>query len=72
MHFWFGGAFRLGPLLLGVHNWASVFGKNKIQDGGAYLALTFRFKEKIRSTGSADNINSGKALKQLKCPPSVQ
>src|SRR6202011_5773740 len=29
--FWVGGAFKAGPLLLGVHNWANVFLKNKIQ-----------------------------------------
>jgi hypothetical protein len=39
---WIGGAFRAGPLLLGVHNWANVFGKNKLHRGGFYLALTFR------------------------------
>ncbi|HLF46701.1 MAG TPA: hypothetical protein VI548_09760 [Chitinophagaceae bacterium] len=71
MHFWLGGAFRFGPLLLGVHNWASVLGKNKIQDGGAYLAFTFRFGEKNRIGGEKGQLNSGKALKQLKCPPSV-
>lgn len=70
MHFWIGGAFRMGPVLLGVHNWANVFGKNKIQDGGAYLAITFRFGEKFRASETIQN--SGKALKQMKCPPSVQ
>ena len=40
--FWIGGAFRAGPLLLGVHNWANLFGKNKLHRGGFYLALTFR------------------------------
>jgi hypothetical protein len=39
---WVGGAVKLGPLLLGVHNWANVFGKNKMQNGGAYLALVVR------------------------------
>jgi hypothetical protein len=37
--FWIGGAFKAGPLLLGVHNWANVFAKNKMHNGGAYLAL---------------------------------
>jgi hypothetical protein len=36
---WVGGAVKLGPLLLGLHNWATVFSKNKMQNGGAYLAL---------------------------------
>ncbi len=70
MHFWIGGAFRMGPVLLGVHNWANVFGKNKIQDGGAYIAITFRIGEKFRASETIQN--SGKALKQMKCPPSVQ
>lgn len=72
MHFWLGTAFRMGPLLLGVHNWASVVGKNKIQDGGAYIALTFRVGEKFRVTDEGGQIYSGKSLRQLKCPPSVQ
>ena len=39
---WVGGAVKLGPLLLGVHNWANVFSKNKMQNGGGYLALVLR------------------------------
>ena len=41
-NFWVGGAFKAGPLLFGVHNWANVFSKDKIQSGGAYLALVIR------------------------------
>lgn len=40
--FWVGGAIKAGPLLLGVHNWATVFSKNKMQNGGAYIALVIR------------------------------
>ncbi len=40
--FWVGGAVKAGPLLLGVHNWANVFLKNKIQNGGFYMALVIR------------------------------
>ncbi|MEJ7767626.1 MAG: hypothetical protein WKF89_07425 [Chitinophagaceae bacterium] len=47
--FWIGGAFKAGPLLLGVHNWANVFAKNKFQNGGAYLALIFRPGQYTRS-----------------------
>ncbi len=36
---WVGGAFKAGPLLLGVHNWANVFSKKDLQNGGFYLAL---------------------------------
>ena len=40
--FWVGGAAKAGPLLLGVHNWANVFLKDKIQNGGFYMALIIR------------------------------
>jgi len=39
---WIGGAFKAGPLLFGIHNWANVFSKNNIQNGGFYLALVIR------------------------------
>jgi hypothetical protein len=57
-NFWVGGAFKAGPLILGIHNWASVFSKNKIQNGGGYLALIIR---------SPKNINTSKD-KRLDCP----
>ena len=41
-NFWVGGAFKAGPLLFGVHNWANIFSKEKIQSGGAYVALVIR------------------------------
>lgn len=44
---WLGGAFKLGPLLLGLHNWANLFSKNKMQNGGGYLALVIRPGRKI-------------------------
>ena len=39
---WVGGAFKAGPLLLGVHNWANLFSKTKTQNGGFYLAMVIR------------------------------
>jgi hypothetical protein len=39
---WVGGAAKLGPLLFGVHNWATVFTKTHSQNGGFYLALVIR------------------------------
>jgi len=39
---WVGGAAKLGPLLFGVHNWATVFSKTKVQNGGFYLSLVIR------------------------------
>jgi hypothetical protein len=39
---WLGGAFKAGPLLLGLHNWANLFSKNKLQNGGFYLAIVIK------------------------------
>lgn len=39
---WVGGAVKAGPVLLGVHNWATVFSKTKVQNGGFYLAMIIR------------------------------
>jgi hypothetical protein len=39
---WVGGAFKAGPLLLGIDNWANLFSGNKMQNGGFYLALVIR------------------------------
>jgi hypothetical protein len=39
---WLGGAFKAGPVLLGLHNWANLFSKNKLQNGGFYLAMVIR------------------------------
>ncbi len=36
---WVGGAFKAGPLLFGVHNWANIVTKTHLQNGGIYLAL---------------------------------
>jgi hypothetical protein len=53
---WLGGAFKAGPLLLGLHNWANLFSKHKLQNGGFYLAIVikpgkgFSFKEKKEYT----------------------
>ena len=39
---WLGGAFKAGPLLMGLHNWANLFSKNKLQNGGFYLAIVIK------------------------------
>jgi uncharacterized protein DUF5723 len=57
-NFWVGGAFKAGPLLFGVHNWANVFSKTKIQNGGGYLALVIR----------PGKIIGEKRDKRLNCP----
>ena len=59
--FWVGGAFKAGPLLLGIHNWANIFSKSAVQNGGGYIALIFR-----ASKGS-----NGKTDKRLNCPKPV-
>jgi hypothetical protein len=58
-NFWVGGAFKAGPLLLGIHNWANVFSKTKMQNGGGYLALVIR---------PGKNTGRGKTGKQYECP----
>ena len=37
-----GGAFKAGPLLVGIHNWGNVFSGDKMQNGGGYIALVIR------------------------------
>lgn len=78
MQFWFGGALKAGPLLLGVHNWANLFSKNKSQNGGAYLALTFRPGKNHDEDGGGGNNSrtkskriGGKKVRQYDCPARV-
>ncbi|MDZ4795515.1 MAG: hypothetical protein SGI83_14635 [Bacteroidota bacterium] len=70
--FWIGGAFKAGPLLLGVHNLGNLFSKNKLQNGGGYLALTFRPGKKQQQTDKQQNLQSKKLSrrerKNLDCP----
>ncbi len=54
---WIGGAVRLGPVLLGVHNWSNLFSKKKMQRGGGYLAIILK----------ASDYTSKKADKRLDC-----
>lgn len=44
--FWIGGAFKAGPLLLGIHNLGTIFSKNKMQNGGGYLAIIIHSRKK--------------------------
>ena len=55
---WVGVAGKIGPLLIGLHNWAYILSKDKIQRGGGYIALMFR---------SPSN-NHAKSDKSLDCP----
>jgi hypothetical protein len=46
---WIGAALRLGPLLFGMNNMGNIFTKRSIQNGGFYLAFTFRpFNDKMK------------------------
>ena len=66
---WVGGAIKAGPLLLGTHNLANLFSKNKSANGGFYLALTFRPGKNHdgESNNSADR-QSGKSKRSIQCP----
>ncbi|MHA4808658.1 hypothetical protein ACX0G9_11160 [Flavitalea flava] len=59
---WVGGAFKAGPLLMGVHNWMNIFAKNKMQNGGFYLAFVLRPKNGFKD----------KEDKRYDCPPGVK
>ena len=59
--FWIGGAFKAGPLLLGIHNWGNVFSKTKILNGGGYIALVFRSPKGTQK----------KTDKRLDCPAAI-
>lgn len=54
-----GGAVKAGPLLLGIHNWATLFAKNRMQNGGGYLALVIR----------AGRDSEDKRDRKYDCPP---
>jgi hypothetical protein len=58
--FWLGAAGKAGPLLIGFHNLGNVFGKNKMANGGGFVALTIRPGERV---------TRGKKQKMLDCPP---
>lgn len=64
---WVGGAFRAGPLLLGVHNLANIVSKNKIQNGGMYLAFTIRPGKAKHRQDEENSAGKRKQLKKLKC-----
>lgn len=59
---WIGGAVKAGPLLMGVHNWANIFAKNKMQNGGFYLAIVIRPKNGFKD----------KEDKRYSCPPGTK
>ena len=67
--FWIGGAFKAGPLLFGIHNWANIFSKNSMQNGGLYLAVTLRpGSSHDKSSRDDDQKLSRRERKKLDCP----
>lgn len=75
--FWVGGAFKAGPLLVGIHNWANVFAKNKMQNGGAYIAIvirpgrttTNRLDKRLDCPKGGTKFTKNRLGQQLSCPP---
>lgn len=73
---WVGAALKAGPLLLGVHNLASIFAENKIQNGGAYLALNIRpFRKKdgddAEERKEKSSRSKGRKGNRFGCPANV-
>jgi hypothetical protein len=54
---WVGGAVRYGPVLFGLHNFANLFSKKRMQQGIAYLAIILK----------ASDLTEEKADKRLDC-----
>ena len=66
---WVGGAFKAGPVLMGTHNLANLFTKNKMQTGGFYLALTIRpGKSYDRQGNYPKDKQSKRQQRSLDCP----
>jgi len=67
--FWIGGAFRLGPVVMGTHNLRNLFSKNSSQNGGFYLAITVRpGKNYDRAANYPEGTISRKLRRKLSCP----
>ncbi|MES2849282.1 MAG: hypothetical protein V4685_09505 [Bacteroidota bacterium] len=64
---WVGGAFRAGPLLLGIHNLANIFSKNRMQNGGMYVALTIRPGKTNNRQDDENGAQKKKQAKKVKC-----
>ena len=62
--FWIGAAFKAGPILFGLHNLAYLFAKNKIQNGGGYLAIVIRPGRHKETEKNKRN----KGMRQYECP----
>ena len=65
---WVGAAFKAGPFLVGTHNLANIFSKNKMQAGGFYLAFTIRPGKIYERAAHYPEKSSNKKTKNLDCP----
>jgi hypothetical protein len=66
---WIGGAFKTGPLLLGIDNFSNLFNRSSARNGGLYLALTVRPQKKYDRTANAPRPKlTGRAKRSLECP----
>ncbi len=66
---WIGGAFKLGPVLFGIHNFSNLFSKKTTQNGGLYLAVTVRpGSKKNAASNNPDKKISRKERRRLGCP----
>ena len=66
---WVGGAFKAGPLLLGIHNLANLVSKNTTQNGGFYFAFTIRPGKKYdKDAHEPKDRSTGKTIRNLQCP----
>lgn len=66
--FWIGGAFRAGPLLLGLHNLGNLFSKNSMQNGGGYLAILIRPGEGKTKEPKEKNREKNRQQNGVRCP----
>ena len=66
---WVGAAFKIGPVLLGLHNLGNLFSKNTMQSGGGYIALTLRpWGKKSQPARLPNDKPSTKDIRNLECP----
>lgn len=62
--FWVGAAAKAGPLLFGLHNLAYLFAKNKITNGGGYLAIVIKPGRKKET----ERNKKDRSLRRYDCP----
>jgi hypothetical protein len=66
---WIGGAFKAGPLLLGIDNFRNLFSKEGAQNGGLYIAFTIHPAKKYDRKANAPGPRlTGRERRSLQCP----